>query len=229
MWQDGWLAGCCHRRCRSYCFCFCFCFSVLTSSPFLALAPTITPLPPQPFLRFYSRCRSSLLRRSLRCFTYVPNRCMYVYTPVRNNAGRATTLALACYPFSGQPPSPSPVPSRPALPRGCHHPYRATPTLTATYTLYRRPPTSPVSSPGHHPLSPISPSSSSLPPVIHSSPSQLCEHGVTASTIRNAHHHPLLSLPSRTPSFSPFPAPLLFPFLFPLPSSSNARSNPPGG
>lgn len=76
---------------------------------------------------------------------------MYVYTPVRNNAGRATTLALAHYPFSGQPP-----PSRPALPRGCHHPYRATPTLTATYTLYHRPPTSPVSSSGH-PLPPPSP------------------------------------------------------------------------
>lgn len=87
--------------------------------------------------------------------------------------------ALAHYPFSGQPP-----PSRPALPRGCHHPYRATPTLTATYTLYHRPPTSPVFSPDHPP--PPSPS-----PVTHSS--QLCEHGVTASTIRNAHHHPLLS------------------------------------
>lgn len=70
-----------------------------------------------------------------------------------------------------------------------------TPTLTATYTLYHRPPTSPVSS-SDHPSPPP-------PSVTHSS--QLCEHGVTASTIRNAHHHPLLSPILRTPSFSPFP------------------------
>lgn len=57
--------------------------------------------------------------------------------------------------------------------------------------------------------------------VTRSSPSHPREHG-----IRNAHHHHsspfthaiLLSLRER-----------LFLFLFPLPSSSNARSNPPGG
>lgn len=123
---------------------------------------------------------------------------MYVYTPVRNNAGRATTLAH--YPFSGQPPSLPPPPPvalysstklPPSLP--C-----ATPTLTATYTLYHRPPTSS-----------FPPSS----PITHSSPSQLCEHGVTASTIRNAHHHPLLSPITCTILLSPY-VPFSFPFCF---------------
>lgn len=93
MWQDGWLAG------------------WLLPPPLLLLLLLRTrvfslssprnhrPLfsPPPLACRNSSssstlRCRSSLLR-GLRCFTYVPNRCMYVYTPVRNNAGRATTLA----------------------------------------------------------------------------------------------------------------------------------------
>lgn len=125
----GWLAGCCHRRC------YCFCFSVLVSSPFLALATTVLYFPSssRPCRNSSStlRCRSSLLR-GLRCFTYVPNRCMYVYTPVRNNAGRATTLAHLLL-----------RPTTPAS-RSSFHPSRAIPTLTYTYSI-RRPPTSPVS------------------------------------------------------------------------------------
>lgn len=64
----------------------------------------------------------------------------------------------------------------PSLP--CHtNPYRylyALPPTTHIARLFPRPPPRPPP-----------------PPVTHSS--QLCEHGVTASTIRNAHHHPLLS------------------------------------
>lgn len=83
---------------------------------------------------------------------------MYVYTPVRNNAGRATTLALAHYPFSGQPPSRR----APALPRAlppslpCHtNPYRylyALPPTTHIARLFLPRPT--PSSPSPLPLSP---------------------------------------------------------------------------
>lgn len=51
------------------------------------------------------------------------------------------------------------------------------------------------------------------PPVTHSSPSQLCEHGVTASTIRHAHHHPLLSPITYAILLFPY-VPFSFPFCF---------------
>lgn len=128
---------------------------------------------------------------------------MYVYTPVRNNAGRATTLA---HPFL-RPTTPAP-----SLPASCSsfHPYRAMPTLTATYTYsIRRPPTSPVS-----------PSPS--PVALHLTP-------VASSLLPSATHTTTVHLLSRTPSYSRPSSERLFLLLFPLPSSSNARSNPPGG
>lgn len=122
---------------------------------------------------------------------------MYVRVHACSKQCRACNhpLAFAHHPFSGQPP-----PSRPALPRGCHHPYHATPTLTATYTLYHRPPTSPVSSPDH-------PAAPPAPPVTHSSPSQLSVS--TASLLLPSATHTTTTTthsfhPSRTPSFSPF-------------------------
>lgn len=107
---------------------------------------------------------------------------MYVYTPVRNNAGRATTLALTHYPFSGQPP-----PLRPALPSlPCHtNPYRylyALPPTTHIARLFLRP---------DHPLPPI---------ALHLnfvSTASLLLPSATHTTTHSFH-------PSRTPSFSPF-------------------------
>lgn len=133
---------------------------------------------------------------------------MYVYTPVRNNARRATTLTLTRYPFSGQaPPRRSPL----SLPWSCHH---TIPTLTAIYIFCHRPPTSPIPLCRPHTESPSHPR----------------KHSITASTIHNSYHYLPTSLslclyvllPS-LPEYS-----LLFLLLFPLPSSSNARSNPPG-
>jgi len=146
---------------------------------------------------------------------------MYVYTPVRNNAGRATTLALAHYPFSGQPPPPRPIAC--ALPRGCHHPYHAIPILTATYTL---PPTTHIAH-----LFPLSLPSSPPPPpqpptVLHLTPVSAASPLLPSTTHTTTHSfHP----PTYTVSFSRRACAFLFPFLFPLPSFSNARSNPPGG
>lgn len=80
----------------------------------------------------------------------------------------------------------------PAPPRSCHHPYHAMPTLTATYTFCHRPPTSPISA-------------SFLLPSAPGFLSHPREHGVTASTIHNAHHrHPPTppTLRTRTPSSS---------------------------
>jgi len=107
-------------------------------------------------------------------------------------------------PFSGQPPPPRRCPPR-ALPS-----IRAMPTLTATYTYsIRRPPTSPVS-----------PSPS--PVALHLTP-------VASSLLPSATHTTTVHLLSRTPSYSRPSSERLFLLLFPLPSSSNARSNPPGG
>lgn len=104
---------------------------------------------------------------------------MYVYTPVRNNAGRATTLAR------------SPTTLSPA-----NHPRRALLFHEAAtiLTVPHQPLPLPIRSTTDHPHRPSFPPTTPPrppPPVTHSS--QLCEHGVTASTIRNAHHHPLLS------------------------------------
>jgi len=116
---------------------------------------------------------------------------MYVYTPVRNNAGRATTLALARYPFSGQP-----SPSRPALPRRCHHPHRLIP---------HQPLPLPIRSTIDHPHRP------SLPPTTHPlplPPSLIALNSVSTASLLlpSATHTTTHSFhPSRTPSFSPFP------------------------
>lgn len=80
--------------------------------------------------------------------------------------------------------------------RACNHPRaRPLPFLRPTIPvapcsstrLPHQPLPLPIRSTTDHPHRPSFPSPS---PIIHSSPSQLCEHGVTASTIRNAHHHP---------------------------------------
>lgn len=126
------------------------------SSPFLTLATTPSSISPPPLARNSSssstlRCRSSLLR-GLRCFTYVPNRCMYVYTPVRNNAGRATTLAHPP-PAPANPPPPAPR----ALPSILRVPYQPLP-IRILSADHPHPPVSPSpSSPWHrfyHPLPP---------------------------------------------------------------------------
>lgn len=118
---------------------------------------------------------------------------MYVYTPVRNNAGRATTLLLAHYPFSGQPP-----PSHPSA-SSCT---RLPPSLPC------QPLPPPIRSATDHPHRPFrSPLSS---PAGLKFPSLLREQSVTASTIHNVHHH--LPVHIRTPSFSSLP--FSFPFCF---------------
>lgn len=92
----------------------------------------------------------------------------------------------ATLPPPGQPATPI-APSRScALPRGCHHPYRAIPTLTATYTFCHRPPTSPLPSPPQLAVTPVSAASPLLP-----------------SATRN-HHPPLFARRVRRSSLSPF-------------------------
>lgn len=114
-----------------------------------------------------------------------------------------------------QPPSPILSPAN--HPLSCRCPSCALPYEAATVPYQPLP--LPIRSIRRPPTSPISCSSFSSPVALHLT-------SVVASTIRNAHH--LLSPSIRTTSYSPFSL-RLFPFLFPLPSSSNARSNPPGG
>lgn len=101
---------------------------------------------------------------------------MYVYTPVRNNAGRATTLSPATLSPANHPPPYQLFREAATILTVCR-----VPTLTATYTFYHRPPTSPRLG----------------PPI---SPSPFRERGITASTIHNARRHPLaLNHPSTHP------------------------------
>lgn len=106
-----------------------------------------------------------------------------------------------------QPPSRSPTTLSPA-----NHPRRALLFHEAAtiLTVPHQPLPLPIRSTTDHPHRPSFPPPS---PVTRSSPSQLCEHGVTASTIRNAHHHPLLSPITYTVLLSPY-VPFSFPFCF---------------
>lgn len=126
---------------------------------------------------------------------------MYVYTPVRNNAGRATTPALARYPSSGQPTTPV-APSR-----SCALPRRAATILT----MPCQPLPLPICSATDHPHRPR------LPYRHPRHPPQLTAVSTTRTTTTHSFSPVFLS---RRTCLS------LFPFLFPLPSSSNARSNP---
>lgn len=131
---------------------------------------------------------------------------MYVYTPVRNNAGRATTLALARYPFSGQHPPPrSPACSSTRLPPSlpCHaNPYRH---------LYVLPPTTHIAHLATLPSAPSSPSH----PVSTASP-------LLPSTTRTTATQPTTHPPPVHPAAPPYTYAILlspsvlfsFPFCF---------------